>query len=212
MRPAQIKQLRQFASGFFQTLSEPAGDPTSSRSIQNESMAAPVPGVIKAPVKVGLQRAVSDPVRSEAVDVSNDVGTAPVKKATVSSARASLAATAPARGIVRQASAGLEVESAESLPPVPLNLNSGSNRKYSPDYFFSILVDGSPVPVLSTPIYTEKDLADAFSAVQEGLAKPAELWEERIAALAKVQSLVCGNALSYDNFPALLRGLQELVI
>jgi hypothetical protein len=146
-------------------------------------------------------------------ETSSEVGAAPPKKIALPG-RASLAATAPARGVSRQtsASAAPEIGSPESVAPVRLNLNASSSRKYSPDYFFSIFIDGSPVPTLSTPVYTEKDLVDAFSAVQEGLSKPAELWEDRISALAKLQSLTCGNGLMYDNFSTLLRGLHEQVI
>jgi hypothetical protein len=168
-------------------------------------------GVTKGPAKVGLQRALSDPTRSDYTETPKDVIAAPVKKSAMST-RASLAATAPPRGLGRPTPlAGVDVEGSETSPPVPLSLNSSSSRKYSPEYFFSILVDGSPVPSLSPPIYTEKDLADTFNSVQEGLTKPAELWEDRIAALSKIQSLVCGNAMTYDNFTVLMRGLQEQV-
>lgn len=89
---------------------------------------------------------------------------------------------------------------------------STSAKKYSPDYFLSILGDGPSVP--RSPglvLYTERDLAVECGSILEGLQKPSDHWEDRMAALSRLQALACIDAVDFESFPTLLKGMQEQV-
>ncbi len=147
-----------------------------------------------------LRRALSDPSDNYA-----DVSTAGLSRGLPPPA--SLAATAPIRSTTSrpntQDSAGGDTEA--------FGAGSASNRKFSPDYFYAILTDGPPLPTNTAPIYTERDVGIAFASISEGLTKPADHWEDRMAGLQQLQALSCSGALDYDSFSVLLKGIHEQV-
>jgi hypothetical protein len=92
-------------------------------------------------------------------------------------------------------------------------LPSDSNRKFNPDYFLSILADGPSLrPNNAVMMYTDRDLSSQCAIVTEGLQKPSDNWEDRMMALSRLQSLACMDAIDFDTFPLLLKGMHEMVI
>ena len=180
------------ADNHIMELSSPAQGATTSVSSRDSARHA----TTSAAAVPQLRRAHSDPTDSDISVNSHNRGPP-----------ASLAATAPIRGNVSRAntqdSAGSDAEAFGTGP--------SSNRKFSPDYFYAIMTDGPPLPTSIAPIYTERDVGTAFTNISEGLTKPADHWEDRMAALQRLQALSCTDALDYDSFPLHLKGIHEQV-
>ena len=157
------------------------------------------------PTASGLCRTNSDPPQHEEAP---GIMVGAFRNGNARSQAASLSATAPVKSL-------------------PLRLNSldsnDSNNdgfavhaaiqcsKFSTDYFFAVLEDGPSLASNLIPLYTERDLMMQFASISAGLSKSSDLWEDRVAALSKLQALVCTDALDFDNFSTLLRDLHELV-
>lgn len=152
-----------------------------------------------------LTRAISEPLEDRPTKSSQQSrvsGTGGFGRA------AALGATAPIRSSTQGGREASDASPKEFNPNTP----SSVAKKFSPDYFLSILGDG---PSLSRNtglvLYTERDLAGECATIVEGLMKPSDHWEDRMAALERLQGLICMDAADFDTFPSILKGMHEQV-
>eukprot|EP00250_Pteridium_aquilinum_P029698 c39971_g1_i1 orf=592-5070(-) len=99
---------------------------------------------------------------------------------------------------------------------VPSSLPSGSNRRNSPKTKPAVLDinllggegDGGDKPVEPVRVYSEKELTKELEKVT-GMLAPEQDWSVRMAAMQRIEGLVCGGAAEYACFPALLKQLTN---